>query len=108
MKLMRVRPWVPATMSILFVFGSQAFGQSTGDEGQELSIQPSQVPQPALDAAQKALGRTPTKAGIVVGTDPQVYDLKATNQSGKVVGVNVLADGKVLKKERQRKAGAGS
>jgi hypothetical protein len=108
MKLMRVRPLVPATMSILFVFGSQAFGQSTGHEGQELSIQPSQVPQPALDAAQKVLGSTPTKAGIVVGTDPQVYDLQATNQSGKVVGVNVLADGKVLKKERQRKAGAGS
>ena len=108
MKLMRVRPLVPATMSILFVFGSQAFGQSTGDEGQELPIQPSQVPQPALDAAQKVLGSTPTQAGIVVGTDPQVYDLQATNQSGKVVGVNVLADGKVLKKDRQRKAGAGS
>jgi hypothetical protein len=66
------------------------------------------VPKPALDAAQKALGSTPTKAGIVVGTDPQVYYLQATNQSGKAVGINVLADGKVLKKERRRKAGAGS
>jgi hypothetical protein len=37
-----------------------------------------------------------------------VYDLQATNQSGKAVGINVLADGKVLKKDRQRKAGAGS
>ena len=106
MKLMRVRPMIPATMSLLVVFGSQAFGQSTGDEGQEQFIQISQVPKPALDAAQKALGSTPTKAGIVVGTDPQVYDLQATNQSGKAVGINVLADGKVLEKDRQRKANA--
>ena len=86
----------------------QAFSQSTGEEGQELFIQLSQVPGPALDAAQKVLGSTPTRAGIVIGTDPQVYDLQATNQSGETVGINVLSDGKVLKKDRQRKAGAGS
>ena len=88
-------------MSILFVFGSQAFGQSTGDEGQELFIQISQVPEPALDAAEKALGSMPTRAGIVVGTDPQVYDLQATDQSGKAVGVNVLSDGEVLQSQHR-------
>jgi hypothetical protein len=34
----------------------------------------------------------------------QRYDLKHSRRSGKAVAVNVLADGKVLKKERQRKA----
>jgi hypothetical protein len=59
------------------------------------------VPHPALEAAQEVLVTSPTEAKITVGTDPQVYELEATNASDKTVAVNVLADGEVLKTKKE-------
>lgn len=98
---------VPAAMGMFLVLGPQSFGQSRNEQAQEQPVQLSQVPQPARNAAQKALGAAPTEAKVVVGTSPQEYELWAKDQSGKAVSVHVLADGKVLKKEKERKKGAG-
>jgi hypothetical protein len=104
---------------MFLVLGSQGFGQSSSTDQrrsadpsrseatQEQSIQLSQVPKLARDAAQKALGTTPTEAKVVVGTSPQEYQFYATSKSGKPISVHVLADGKVLKKEREGKEGTG-
>lgn len=98
-------PLLPAAMGLFLVLGSQSFGQSSSEQAQEQPVQISQVPQLARNAAQKALGTTPTDAKVVVGTSPQEYELTAKNKSGKEVSVHVLADGTVLKKEKgQREA----
>jgi hypothetical protein len=109
MKLKRFRLMAPTTASLFLVLGSQGFGQvvdeaSMAEEGLGQAIPLTDVPHPALEAAQRVLGTPPTVAKIVVGTDPQVYELETTNQPGKAVGLNVLADGEVLnvKKEGAR------
>jgi hypothetical protein len=104
MKLNRFALIVPATAGLFLVLGSQSFGESMGEEGQEQIISLSDVPQPALSAAQQALATTPTKADIVVGTDPQVYELQATSPSDNVISVvDVFGDGTVLRKEQEPK-----
>jgi hypothetical protein len=42
----------------------------------------------------------------MVGTDPQVYELEATNPSDKALGVNVLAHGEVLKTKQEGARGS--
>jgi type II secretory pathway pseudopilin PulG len=91
---------LPTTIGLFLVLGAPSFGQSTDKQSQQQTVQISQVPQLARDAAQKVLGTTPTDAKVVVGTSPQEYELKATNKSGKEVKVHVLADGTVLDKRR--------
>ena len=73
--------------------------ESKQEEANEKAIQLSEVPQAARDAAQKELGTTPTEARIVNGTSPTQYELEAKAANGKEVGVHVLADGKIVKKE---------
>ena len=113
MKLTRYRLIVPA-MGMFLVLSSQGFGQSPSESPsmknprtamarEEQTVDVSQVPQPARNAAQKALGTTPTEAKVVVGTSPQEYELAATDKSGKAVSVHVLADGKILKKGKELK-----
>jgi hypothetical protein len=101
---MKVRSYylLPAVTGVLLAAAAPNFAQSTGEStnksGQEQTVDISQVPQPARDAAQNALGTAPTHAKVVVGTSPQGYELTAKNKSGKKAKVHVLADGTVLKK----------
>src|SRR5690348_14792906 len=77
-----------------------AFGQDN-HESKEKRIAMSEVPQAARDAAQKALGRRPTEAKIVQGTNPQEYELEAKMKGGKEMAVHVTADGTVTKHENE-------
>ncbi len=92
---------IPATLGMLLL-SVPAFAQTKAqEEAQEKTVQLSQVPQPARDAAQKALGTAPTEAKLVNGTSPQEYELEAKATSGKEVSVHVRADGTVVKKETE-------
>ena len=66
------------------------------------------MPQAALDAARKALGTAPTDAKLIQGTSPQEYELEALTKSDGEMSVHVLANGKVLKVEREQKDGTDS
>jgi hypothetical protein len=98
---------LPAAMGVLLISAAPNFaqttGQSTRESGQEQTVDVSQVPKPARDAAEKALGTTPTGAKVIVGTSPQEYEMIAKNKSGKQVKVHVLADGTVMKKGKPEK-----
>ncbi len=92
---------LPIALSALFAT-APCFAQTKAqEESQEKTVQLSQVPQAARDAGQKALGRTPTEAKIVNGTNPQEYELEAKDTSGKETSVHVRADGTVIKKETE-------
>ena len=102
---------LPAAMGVLLISASPGFAQTTGEStataGQEQTVDISQVPKPALEAARKALGKKPTDAKVVVGTSPQEYELMAKSKAGKEHKVHVLADGTVMKKgkpEREARA----
>ncbi len=77
----------------------QAQAENKQEEANEKTVQLAEVPQAARDAAQKELGMAPTEAKIVNGTSPTQYELEAKAANGKEVGVHVLADGKIVKKE---------
>jgi hypothetical protein len=100
-------------MGVFLVLSSQGFGQSQREDqsmgdtrtaiaGDEQSLDLSQVPQPARNAAQKALGSTPTEAKMVAGTNPQQYELTGKDTSGRVMSVRVLEDGKMVKRKTVR------
>ena len=91
----------PAALGLLVVATAPSFGQDKDEEPLEETIQLSEVPKAALEAAQEALGRAPTEAKVISGTSPQQYELEAKNKSGKEIGVHVSADGKVLKKAHE-------
>lgn len=95
------RAWIPSTLGLLLVLSGPSFAQSRSEESREKPIQMTEVPQAARDAAEKALGVAPTEAKIVQGTSPQQYELEAKTASGKEVAVHVLANGKVVKKEKE-------
>ena len=99
MKITRV--WITTAVGLLAVLSPPSFAQSRSEESREKTIQMSEVPQAARDAAQKALGTAPTEAKIVTGTNPQQYELEAQDASGTNVAVHVLANGKVVKKEKE-------
>ena len=91
--------WISTMVAGVFLaVGAPSFGQKQSEESREKTIELSQVPQAAVEAAQKALGTAPTEATMISGTSPQEYELEAKNKSGKEIGVHVSADGKVLKK----------
>ncbi|HEU5093940.1 MAG TPA: hypothetical protein VFT77_02240 [Reyranella sp.] len=93
---------IPVLSGLLLV-APQTFGQTRDhDEASEKTVQLSQVPKAARDAAQKELGAMPTEAKMVSGTNPQEYELEAKDRSGKEVGVHVHADGTVVKKEKDK------
>jgi len=94
---------IPAAVGLLVAVAYPSFGQSHKEESQEKTIQLSEVPKAAVDAATKALGATPTEAKIVQGTNPQEYELEGMNKSGKEMSVHVLASGKVVKREHEEK-----
>ena len=99
MKFMRFA--IPVAASVLLV-SSPSFSQTKAqDEAREQTVQLSQVPQPARDAAQKSLGMAPTEAKVVSGTNPQEYELEGKDKSGKEVSVHVRADGTVVKTEKE-------
>jgi hypothetical protein len=103
---------LPAALGMFLIVGAPSFGQSPSNQGANMQsqaqpVQISQVPQLALDAAKKELGKKPTDAKVIVGTSPQEYELMAKDKSGKERTVHVLADGTVLKHgkpEREAKA----
>jgi len=88
----------PIALGLLVVVTAPSFGQGKDEESREKTVQLSEVPQAAMDAARKALGTAPTEAKIISGTSPQQYELEAKNKAGREVAVHVSADGKVLKK----------
>jgi hypothetical protein len=97
----------PAAFFLFAGLGTPAFSDHNDMDKHEKNIQLSEVPQAAMDAARKALGTSPTEAKIISGTTPQEYELEARNKSGKEIGVNVSADGKVLKKAHDEEAEHG-
>ncbi len=103
---------LPATLGLLLLSGGPTFAQRT-DQGtttkssQEQTVDVSEVPQPAREAAQKALGTAPTSAKVIIGTAPQEYELTAKNKSGKRVKVHVLADGTIMKKGKPEREARG-
>ncbi len=112
MKTARYGLMLPA-MGVFLMCCSQGFAQSqredssTGNsataiahDGQALAL--SQVPQPALNSAQKVLGTPPTEAKMVVGTNPQQYELSGMDKFGRAASVQVLQDGQMVKKEKAR------
>jgi hypothetical protein len=68
------------------------------EEANEKTIQLSEVPKAARDAAQKELGTAPTEAKVVNGTSPMQYELEAKARNGKESAVHVLANGTNVKK----------
>ena len=78
---------------------AQASG-SKQEEANEKTIQLSEVPKAARDAAQKELGTAPTEAKVVSGTSPMQYELEAKTTDGKETGVHVLANWTIVKKEK--------
>ena len=92
---------IPIAVGVLLA-SPPSFGQNKAqDEAREQTIQLSQVPRPARDAAQKALGMAPTEAKAVSGTNPQEYELEGKDKSGEEVSVHVRADGAVVKTEKE-------
>ena len=74
--------------------------ESKQEEANEKKIQLAEVPQAARDAAQKELGTAPTEAKVVNGTSPMQYELEAKTKDGKETGVHVLANGTIVRKEK--------
>ncbi len=102
---------LPATIGAFLLAAAPTFAQSgsksVSESSQEQTVDISQVPQLAREAAKKALGREPTQAKVIVGTSPQEYELMAKSKSGKPAKVHVLADGTIMKKgkpEREAEA----
>jgi hypothetical protein len=93
---------VPVVISALAV-ANPGFAQSLKEEYREKTISLSEVPQAAIDAAQKALGTAPTEAKLIQGTSPQEYELEAPTKSDGEMSVHVLANGKVTKLENEEK-----
>ena len=94
--------YLTIAVAATFIAGSvPSFAASRDEESREKTIQMSQVPKPAVDAATKALGATPTEAKIVNGTSPQEYELEAKT-AGKAKAVHVKADGTVVKTESEK------
>jgi hypothetical protein len=94
---------VPVVISALAVVSNPGFAQSLKEEYREKTISLSEVPQAAIDAAQKALGTAPTEAKLIQGTSPQEYELEARTKSDGEMSVHVLANGKVTKLEHEEK-----
>jgi uncharacterized protein YpmB len=93
---------IPAAVSVALLSTAPSFGQTKAqEEANEKTIQLSQVPQAARDAAQKELGMAPTEAKIINGTSPQQYELEGKDKSGKEISVHVQANGTVVKKETE-------
>lgn len=94
----------PAALGVFAVLTAPSLSHDKDEASRETTVQLSQVPQAALDAAQRALGTAPTEAKIINGTSPQQYELEAKNKAGKEMGVHVSADGKILKKAHAEEA----
>jgi hypothetical protein len=95
---------VPLAMSAVLVFAAPLFAQSASEEASEKTVALSSVPQPAMDAAKKALGAEPTEAKLVAGTRPQQYELEAKNSAGQEKSVHVTGAGKVVKHETENES----
>jgi hypothetical protein len=94
---------VPVVIGTLAVVSNPGVAQSPQEEYREKAIGLLEVPQAALDAAQKALGTAPTEAKLIPGTSPQEYELEALTKSDGELSVHVLANGKVIKLEHEEK-----
>lgn len=71
-------------------------------EHNEQEIQLSEVPQAAMQAAQRALGGVQiTEAARVTVDGRQLYELEGKDASGREVEVYVAADGTVVRRETE-------
>jgi hypothetical protein len=100
MRLMRFA--IPLTLGVVMSATAPSFAQTKAqEEANEKTVQLSQVPEAARNAAQKELGATPTEAKLVSGTNPQQYELEAKDKSGKEISVHVQGNGTIVKKETE-------
>jgi hypothetical protein len=97
---MRKLHLVPLIAGAALILSSPVLAAGKSEEAREKSIELSSVPQPAVDAAKKALGADPTEAKIINGTRPQQYEL-AINAGGKEKAVHVRANGTIVKRETE-------
>ena len=80
--------------------GGVAFAQmQSSHEASEQTVQLSQVPQAARDAAEKDLGGKVSEAKVMQQNGQQVYELETRTGSGEQKSVQVSADGKILAHE---------
>jgi hypothetical protein len=101
-KAMRKSVIVPLAIGAVLGLSGPLFAQSASNESREKTVALSSVPQPAMDAAKKALGQDPTKAKVIAGTRPQQYELEAQNASGShEKAVHVTGDGTIVKRETE-------
>ena len=91
----------PLALGAALVLAGPVFAQSASEEAREKTVALSSVPQPAMDAAKKALGADPTEAKLISGTRPQQYELEAKNSTGQEKSVHVTGAGKVVKHETE-------
>lgn len=94
---------IAVAISALVAVTDAAFAQGLTASYREVTIGLSEVPQAAIDAAQKALGIAPTEARLIPGTSPQEYELEAPSKSGGGTSVHVLENGTVINREHEEK-----
>jgi hypothetical protein len=94
----------PSAIGAALALAGPLFAQSAREESREKTVALSSVPQPAMDAAKKALGTDPTEAKLVAGTRPQQYELEAKNSSGQEKAVHVTGAGKIVKSETENES----
>ncbi len=100
MNALKLMPFA-AVASLSLVAMTTPFGQARAQERQARpkTIELSEVPPPAIHAAQKELRTAPTEARILPDTSPEEYELAAKDKAGKEVSVHVQADGTVTAKK---------
>ena len=94
----------PLAIGAALTLSGPLFAQSASEESREKAVALSSVPQPAMDAAKKALGTDPTEAKRIAGTRPQQYELEAKNNSGQEKSVHVTGTGKIVKRETENES----
>jgi hypothetical protein len=73
-----------------------AFGQARAQNEGTKPIAFADVPQAAHDAALKYLGREPSEARLVTGTNPPQYEIAGTSKDNRDMTVRVLGDGTIV------------
>ena len=97
--MLHTRLLLSAALGATLLATAPVMAQSKSEEAKEKTVQLSEVPQAAREAAQKALGSAPTEAKVMEEKGQRVYELEAKQAAGKEKSVHVTADGKVLKHE---------
>lgn len=100
-------PILLAGLGVLTLAAAPVHAQGKSEEANEQHVPLSQVPKPAVDAAEKALGTKATEAEMVKGKKGE-YELSAKDAAGKEQSVHVTAAGKIVKRESKSEAAEGT